>query len=189
MRGVFRPAAWLLGLALASHTVHGQPAAVPERPVDEYRVKAAVLYNLAKFVSWPASAFAHPDAPFVICVLGTDPFGAKLDDVVRGHRVSHREVRAQRVSHPGDGCHLLFVAQSEYRRLPDILEQSRGRRVLTVGEGEDFTTLGGMVGLRTKGNHVRFDINLAAATAEQLNVSARLLSLATGTRRVAEEEP
>jgi hypothetical protein len=166
---------------------HGQSTG--PGPVDEYRVKAAILYNLARFVSWPAGAFADSTAPFVICVLGADPFGARLEEVLRGHHIGERGIKAVRLAEVKPGCHVLFLSNSEQRRLPALLGQLRGSGALTVGELEDFTKLGGMVRLSTQGEQVRFDINVPAAAAEDLKVSARLMALASGARRAGEPQP
>ena len=181
-----RSVAVALFVALTGVAGHGQAPA--NAPVDEYRVKAAVLFNLARFVNWPAERFANATAPFSICVLGTDPFGARLDDVVRGHRVGERSIVTQRINDVSPGCHLLFISTSEQRRLPLLMGKLRGSGALTVAEFSDFTQLGGMVGLITSGDQVRFDINLAATSAEQLKVSARLLAVA-GKRRSGEGAP
>lgn len=183
-------------LALVAAVVMWTAASPPARgqsalaaPVDEYRLKAAVLYNLARFVSWPPRAFAEPTAPMSICVLGDDPFGSRLDEVVRGHQIGVRPIVTVRVSQVRAGCHVLFISSSEQRRLPALLASLRGTGALTVGESGDFTALGGMVGLSTKGDQVRLDINVAAADAEQLKISARLLALTSGRRRAAEGGP
>jgi hypothetical protein len=84
---------------------------------------------------------------------------------------------------------VVFISGSELRRLPAIIGDLRGTRALTVGESADFTALGGMVGLSTKGEQVRLDINLEATAAEHLKVSARLLALTSGRRRTTEGEP
>jgi hypothetical protein len=170
----------------ATPPVHGQS---PTARVDEYRVKAAVLFYLARFVSWPQSAFADATAPMAICVLGDDPFGARLDEIVRGNQIGVRSVVTARVSEVRAGCHVLFISSSEQRRLPALIASLRGSGALTVGEAGDFTALGGMVGLSTKGDQVRLDINVAAADAEHLKISARLLALSSGRRRAAEGGP
>jgi hypothetical protein len=144
--------------------------------LSEYQVKAAFLYNFARYVEWPEDA-----APaFRICVLGDDPFGATLPDAVRDKRVRERPVE---VAHPdpGDlaGCHLLFVAASEAPLLPRLLAGVGGAHVLTVGESEGFTRAGGMIRMRIEENKVRFDVNLEAAQRVGLRISSQLLKLAT----------
>src|SRR5690348_5475689 len=109
-----------------------------QQRIDEYRLKAAVLYNLAKFVEWPVESFQAPASPFVICVLGVDPFGSVLDQSVAGRIVGGRIVVARRVPDVDPACHILFIADSEVRRLPTIMDRLRGASVLTVGEVGGF---------------------------------------------------
>jgi hypothetical protein len=154
--------------------------------VDEYRLKAAVLYNLAKFVEWPDDAFADPAAPLVVCVLGVDPFGAALDDTLRGHSVGGHATVAKRIAEVTPGCHVLFVANSEAKRLPAILERTRTSSVLIVGEAAGFIDRGGMIGLATDDDRVRFDVNLAAADRARIKISSRIMALASSVRRVEE---
>src|SRR5205823_14395270 len=119
----------------------------PDDHVDEYKVKAAIVYNLTKFVEWPPDAFADPAAPLVICVLGVDPFGVVLDDTLKGHVIGQHPAVARRVADVTMGCHVLFVANSEARRLPAILDRLGKTAVLTIGEVSGFVDQGGVVGL------------------------------------------
>jgi YfiR/HmsC-like len=151
--------------------------------VDEYRLKAAVLYNLAKFVEWPDEAFADATAPLVVCVLGVDPFGAALDDTLRGHSVGGHAASAKRIAEVTPGCHVLFVANSEAKRLPAILERLRTSSVLVIGDAVGFVDRGGMIGLVTDDERVRFDVNLRAAERARIKISARLMALASSVRR------
>jgi hypothetical protein len=151
--------------------------------VDEYKLKAAVLYNLAKFVEWPDDAFADPSAPLVVCVLGVDPFGTALDDTLRGHSVGGHATVAKRIADMTPGCHVLFVANSEAKRLPAILERTRTWSVLIVGEAAGFIDRGGMIALATDDDRVRFDVNLAAADRARIKISSRVMALASSVRR------
>jgi hypothetical protein len=143
----------------------------------EYQVKAAFLYNFAKFVEWPD---AQPRAPFVIGVLGEDPFGPVLDQTVTGKTVMSRPFAVRRLADAADApqVDILFIAASERARLPEVLGRLRGANVLTVGDSESFVDRGGMVGFRTAGNMVRFDINLREANRAGLKISSQLLRLA-----------
>ena len=172
--------AFLLVVALFGPAV--SPPLALQR-VDEYRLKAAVLYNLAKFVEWPDEAFADPAAPLVVCVLGVDPFGAALDDTLRGHSVGGHATVAKRIAEVTPGCHVLFVANSEAKRLPAILERTRTSSVLIVGEAAGFIDRGGMIGLATDDDRVRFDVNLAAADRARIKISSRIMALASSVRR------
>jgi hypothetical protein len=157
---------------------------VAARPADasslEYRVKAAFLYNFAKFVEWPPQAFAGPQAPYTICVLGSDPFDEALDAVVGENAVQGRRLVVRRL---GDlkgaaSCHILFVSSSERERLKGIFGTLGDAPTLTVGEDEEFTRLGGCLRFFLEENKVRFEISLAATDRAHLKLSAKLLSLA-----------
>src|SRR5215469_5649927 len=113
-------------------------------PVSEYQVEAAFLLNFTKFIQWPETAFADADSPFAICILGDDPFGKILDEVVGGESVNGRKLVVRRIKEPpvGKSCQILFVAASESGR--SVL-RGLGNFVLTVGEGEKFIPEGGMI--------------------------------------------
>jgi len=88
-------AALLLGTSLA----HAQPEPTPTPPSPtEFEVKAAFLYNFARFVEWPAETGHDPGTPFVIAILGHDPFGAVLDETVAGKTVGGRPIEVRRVA-------------------------------------------------------------------------------------------
>lgn len=144
----------------------------------EYQVKAAFLLNFTKFVDWPAASFANPESPIAICILGRDPFGPVLDEIVQGETVNARKVTVQRISQPPgpQTCQVVFVGDPG-KETPKTLS-GMGRGVLTVGEGERFLRDGGMVALVVDNRRVRFDINQTVATGAGLGLSARLLNVA-----------
>ena len=153
-------------------------------PVDEYQLKAVFLFNFAKFVEWPPQAFASPRDPFAICVLGDSPFGAALDDAVRGKTVEARPIAIRLVSSGEQArtCQILFVSASERKNMRGLLEALRSRCVLTVGDTEDFTANGGIVRFKMKDGRVRIEIDADAAGRANLRISSRLLSLAEPAR-------
>jgi hypothetical protein len=148
---------------------------------NEYQVKAAFLYTFAKFVEWPPQAFSSPSGAMAICILGDDPFGNFLDDAVRGKTVEGRPLVVYRMADfpAGHECKILFIATSERRRMPALLESAATRSVLTVGDTADFASQGGVIGLQLDGQRIRLSVNLAAAEKARLRISSRLLSLAT----------
>lgn len=152
---------------------------------SEYQVKAAYLYNFAKFVEWPAGS-SDAGRQFQIAVLGHDPFGPVLDETVEGKTVRGRAVVVRRVSSAAEAraCDELFLAAAEARRLPEVLQALQGRSILIVGESRDFVLEGGMIGLVNENSKVRFEVNTSAAERARLRVSSQLLSLA---RRVARD--
>ncbi len=160
--------------------VLGTPAWADAQDDLEYQVKAAFLFNFAKFAEWPADAFEGPDDPITICVAGDDPFGESLDAVVRGETVSGRRLtvrRTQSLSKLKD-CQIVFVPRSERARRRAILSSLEGTAVLSVGEDDGFLTDGGVVRFVLDQNRIRFEINLAAAEGNRLKLSSKLLRLA-----------
>jgi hypothetical protein len=162
----------LLGSLLAART-RGQQ-------IEEYLVKAAFLYNFAKFVEWPSDAFKTPQDPLMLCVLGHNPFGNALEDVIRGKAIDGRSVAFRRVAdaHAASACQILFVSAAEGERFRSLYGNVKPAAILTVGEAPGFAADGGVINFKLDGGHVRFEINLDAAEHAQLHISSKLLSLA-----------
>jgi len=145
--------------------------------VSEYQLKAVFLFNFSEFVSWPPRAFPQLDTPLVIGVLGHDPFGGELDAVVRGEHVgSHALVvqRYQDVSQVGN-CQILFIDRSQSPELHRVLDALRGRAILTVSDIEGAAASGVMIDLVRNDDHIRLLVNIEAARASGLGLSAKLL--------------
>jgi hypothetical protein len=156
-------------------------------PSKEYGIKAAFLYNFTQFVDWPTNSFADANAPLTIGILGNDPFGDALDEIVRGEKANGHPLVVKRfqAGEPITDCHILFISQSEAKRINEILEDLKGRCVLTVGETDGFAQSGGMIRFVTEKNKIRLRINVDAAHAVNLSLSSRLLRLAeiVGTQK------
>jgi hypothetical protein len=146
----------------------------------EYQVKAAFLYNFAKFVEWPAETLQGASA-LRVCVFGGDPFGPALPATLQGKTVQERPVVVARPTTVADmaACHILFVGSSEDHEVPRLLPSLAGSGVLTVGESQEFARQGGMITFHRDGNKVRFEINADAAERAGLRISSQLLKLAT----------
>ena len=151
-----------------------------DQPQGEYQVKAAFLFNFARFVEWPPNASAGATAPVDFCVLGDDPFGDALDRAVAGKTLNERTMAVRRGKKVQElnGCDVLFISSSEKSRLAGILGALRTVPVLTVGECDDFAAQGGEVQFTLEDNHVRFIINVDATDRAGLKVSSKLLGLA-----------
>lgn len=147
--------------------------------VSEYRIKAAYLYYFSTFVEWPPETLSKSGRTLVIGVLGEDPFGAILDETVRGKSAHDSRLVVRRFARATDALesHVLFISSSEQDRLPYVLKVLEGANVLTIGDSERFADQGGQIGFRTEGKKVRFDINVAAAERARLKISAQLLKL------------
>jgi hypothetical protein len=147
----------------------------------EYQVKAAFIFKFATYVRWPALASADVNTPFVIGVMGKDPFGTALGEVVRGQSIQGRGILVRSVARVEEAlrCDLVFVSSSERDNLQQIVTALRGVPVLTVSDIDQFAEQGGMIGLvTTEDNHIRFNINKAAIERPGLRASSQLLHLA-----------
>jgi len=146
------------------------------KSTHEYDLKATFLFHFAEFVEWPAETL--PDkAPFTIGIIGNDPFGKSLDEIVAnevvdGHKLLVR--RFQSVSQI-DSCQILFIAPSEASRLDQLLSHLNRRSVLTVGDTRDFALRSGIIGFVISEKRLRLAVNLAAANAAKLTISSKLL--------------
>jgi hypothetical protein len=145
---------------------------------NEYQIKAAFLFNFAKFVVWPARAFADANTPLVIGVLGQDPFGSYLDQTVQGERVDNRQLVIQRYHSTAEikNCHVLFISRSEAGRLSQIVSSLKSRNLLIVTDA-DGGEGGVIIRFVTEGNRIRFKIDAQAAKAANLTISSKLLRL------------
>jgi len=172
------------GLLMGAAAAAAQSDA-PVRPVaappTEYEVKAAFLYNFARFVEWPPEAFRDPADPFVIAVLGRDPFGPVLDETMAGKTVAGRRIEVRRATRVEDvrDAQMVFISSSERANMPAILKALDRPGVLTVGESDGFAERGGAINFVLQARKVRFQINPARAEEARLKMSSQLLKLAT----------
>jgi hypothetical protein len=153
--------------------------------MDEYRVKAAFLYNFAKFIDWPAEAFRDSGESFTICVLGDDPFGRALDDAATNKTIAGRTLEVRRLSdaRQAGGCRILFISSSERKRVLSVVAAAGRVGVLTVGEAGSATCDGVVIKFTLEAGKIRFEINLPAAEEGKLRLSSRLLNLAAAVRK------
>lgn len=146
----------------------------------EYQIKAAFIYNFARFVDWPPQAFATANAPMVIGVLGENPFGDNLQQAINGKVVNGHPLQFRQFDSLSDAlkCHVLFISQSEKKHLSKIIAKLKAAPILTIGETDGFIDAGGMIHLVLIQQKVRFQINNEAAKNAGLTMSSKLLSLA-----------
>ena len=173
---------WRHGLAALLAFLLGSllPGAAGASEFDEYAVKAAYLYNFAKYVEWPPGAFASANAPLLICIAGANPFGDALaalsGKTVGDHPVEVRHIPAAMGL---DQCHVVFVGRAEQGRFKALLARLARQPILTVSDISDFAQVGGMIGLIEADQRIRFNINLNATRQANLKLSSQLLKLAT----------
>jgi hypothetical protein len=145
--------------------------------VEEHDAKAAFVLKLVNFVQWPTDA----NHDLVIGFVGADATGDALQRLAYGKPVNGRTIVVRRLMHDGDlkACQVIYVGASERKNMPLMLERLRGSSVLTVGEYDGFGQHGGIVNLLANGGRIRFEVNPHAAERAHLQISSRLLSLAT----------
>lgn len=142
----------------------------------EYEVKAAFIYNFAKFVEWPSNP---SQSSVAVCVFGKDPFGSAFVPI-EDKRVGDKKIIIKRnVSFQNlEDCNILFISNSEKERLPQILEALGGLPVLTIGDTTGFALHGVMINFYMEDKTVRFEINQEAAEHAGLKISSKLLKIA-----------
>jgi predicted TIM-barrel enzyme len=150
---------------------------------SEYLIKAGFIYNFAKFVEWPASAFPQSDSPIVIGILGTDPFGSTIDRIVGDKKIGPHAFVVKRLKWAKDlkelkDCKILFVSSSEKMHVDELLQTVKSMSILTVGETPGFAERGGIIRFTLEDNRVHFEVNVEAAHQADLSISSRLLTLA-----------
>lgn len=149
------------------------------RPSNEYQLKAVFLYNFARFTTWPDQTL--PDgAPFVIGVVGVDPFGSYLDEIVKGEKIQGHAIVVQRFASAESvkPCHILFINLADKGSVRQLTIRANQEHILTVGDGMTVEKQGGMIRLVSENNRTRFRINVTAASDAGLTISSKLLTLA-----------
>jgi hypothetical protein len=147
---------------------------------SEYLIKAGFTYNFAKLMQWPDRAFPQPDSPIVIGILGADPFGNTLREVLTGKNVNGRTfvVKHLKLGAELKDCNILFVTASETAHLDEIFRVVRGLPILTIGESPNFARRGGIINFVLEDDKVHFEVNVEAAKQADITISSRLLTLA-----------
>lgn len=159
------------------------PLARAQAP-SEYEIKAAFLYNFAKFVEWPSDPSSNARDPIVVCIAGNDPFGEILDQTILYKTANGHPFMIQRFRRAEDAkyCQILFTSSSDQTYIRSVLAILKGSSVLTVGETEGFLRLGGIINFALEENQVRFEINVDAAERARLKISSKLLRVAKVVR-------
>jgi hypothetical protein len=162
---------WLLVTAAGARAQESQPS--------EHQVKAAFIFNFAKFIDWPPAAFPDVKAPLVIGVFGDKPFFADLERAVQGKIVNARTVlvkECQTIEEAAQ-CQILFIGASEKGRLPKIFAGLVSTNVVTISEDDGFIKAGGAINFFREGKRIRFEINDELAKRASFRIDSKLLGL------------
>lgn len=167
------------GLALAV-LIADSPLARSQAPSTETKLKAAYLFNFARYTEWPVAAVPESDSPITITILGDDPFGEILDKTVQGRLIDQHPVRIHRTRNLSEAArgHIVFVSSSENARMADVLGALNGKPVLTVGNDTQFLKIGGMIHFLIEQEAVRFNIDLDMVEKSGLRIRSRMLDSA-----------
>jgi len=165
---------WLL-------TIFPFSATSPRAPLTEYEVKAAYLYNFIKFVQWPEEAFSDNMDPIVIGIVGDDPFIDKLKIFTEQKTVHSRHLVIEKYEpyHIINQCHVLYIVSVDRRFQVSILQRLERKWILTIGDAEYFTRIGGIINFITDEEHIGFEINITELQKSELVMSSQILKLAT----------
>jgi hypothetical protein len=174
-------ASLLLCAALCLCLLASRPSRAQAGGVAEYDVKAAFLYDFAKFVEWPANALPQEKSSIILCIVGADPFGAALDNTIRNQRIDRHEIVIRRTNKSEElrTCQIVFISRTEGKYLEVILDSLKGASTLVVGEGQGFAERGGAIEMYIEDKSVHFAINVDVLKRAHLEVSSNVLTLAT----------
>lgn len=178
-------------MAFARHCLAALAAAVmvaasvpAQASVSESDVEAAFLPRFARYVIWPPAARPNGADPFVLCVIGSDPFGDGLDSAARSQSVDGRRIIVRRMDSTANAaqCHIAFVGGSRVQSIGQMLAALRGKPILTVTDSHSGDARG-IVDFSVVGGRVRFFIDNSDASSRGLNISSRLLALAIDVKQ------
>lgn len=183
MTGLLRPAGrasrWRRALCAALLALAAVPCVRAQTSLTEAQAKASFVLNFARYVEWPAAAFASREAPVVACALGREDVAAALS-ALEGRPVQGRTLSVRRGAAVDDlrSCHVVFIGESDERRVVPLLRSLAGRPVLLVGDSERFIDVGGAIGIVYADERLQFEVNRQVLEQSHLKASASLLRLA-----------
>jgi len=176
-------ACWLiisLFVSLNCYPTNHNYAQAAHNKFDESQVRAVFLFNLTHFVSWPESSFSTQDSPFFITILGNNPFGDNLENIVHNEKIGLHPIIIRQIKtlEQIETPHILYIQRDFKKQLSEILKQSSQPGILTVSAYPGFAATGGAVNLLIQQKRLILELNIAAAEKNNLKFSSKLLRLA-----------
>lgn len=149
------------------------------KPALEYQVKAAFLFNFTRFVNWPESPFKSGTDPFVIGIIGNDPFGPYIEELVDGESFGDHPIIIERYTDVKEigNCQILYVNSNDAKMVKEVLAACAHKNILTVSDASRFASLGGVIGFYKEQNKIKVQINVKAAKAAEVEISSKLLKI------------
>ena len=165
-------------IALALIVTFLLPAIAYAQDVTEPALKAAFVYNLAKFTEWPPEAVAL--RPFSMCVLSDDAVGEALERIVKDRQLGGNAITVIKVTSLAvpRSCHILYISGFSTEQTMKVIASLRGAAVLTVSNLSGFIESGGIAQIFFENGRIRFRIGRESALRASLQVSAKILTLA-----------
>jgi hypothetical protein len=166
------------------------PAARSQEAMSVEQLKAAFLYNFVRFVEWPTNALGADSTPLTIGVIGGasgDKFATELASLLKEKKAHNHPLVVKKFSNPSDAasCQVVFVADGDSRRAAQVIEATKGKPILLIGEADDFLDNGGMISIvqDEKQKKLTFDTNAHSAEQVNLSISSHLLRLARENKK------
>jgi hypothetical protein len=166
-------------IALVSTLAVGSNAFAIDQSASAPALRAAFMYNFAKFTEWPANVIPR-DQPMVFCVTDDAPMAEALEQIVKGRAVGGHALAVRRTGLDSGvrACHLLYASGLDAKRTTELLGTVDHLPVLTVGDFERFAQMGGVASFFVEDGKMRFAINIDSAQRAGLRMSSKLLMLA-----------
>jgi hypothetical protein len=173
---------WLI----ISPLISGSAAEASAQPsLREYETKALFIFNLIKLTEWPAEVFSSDTSPFVLGVIGKNPFGDAMG-IIAGKKIRDREIQVKEFESMEEArkqSHVLFINLPEKNSFAELLDQLQGSNVLTVSDLDGFVDKGGMVGIAVEKKHIIFRLNMRALAGSKVVLPSQVLKLAREIRK------
>ena len=172
----------------------GLMIAIPEassRSYEEHEIKAAFLYSFAQFITWEtrattgqtaaqtAALTAAQTTALTYCAVQEGPVVNALKELIAAKQTAGETRRYTLLADLSNirQCHILFLGADNNKS--ESLQLRPEESVLTVGDSQGFVANGGIIEFRRQGARVQVHINLATARAQRIQISSKLLKLAT----------
>lgn len=143
-------------------------------------IRATLLYNFAKLVSWPDD---KKDGDFVIAVLETPKLTVQLSKKYSGRKVGDQPIV---ISAPtvdeleqANDIHIVYIPEILTESLVEIITKLEKKNVLVVSEITDGTLSGATINFYTDENMIKYEYDENNATKQDLKIGVTLKSLGT----------
>ncbi|HON53485.1 MAG TPA: YfiR family protein [Bacteroidales bacterium] len=149
---------------------------------QEYVIKAVFIERFARFIEWPiTSKVSDTEKPFIIGVVGINPFGSELEKLYKNQTIKNKSVIIIYILDYKqiERCDMIYISKSEQTKVPLILEYCQNKPIITISDIEKSLEMGVHIAMGMQQNKVVFAINDKAFEKSQCKVDYRLKQYAT----------